>query len=318
MRAVVHFGGRADNHIGAHAAHGVGVARLADADDFAVADADIGLDDAAVVDNHHIGDGKIEHVFIAAAGRGRLRHAVAHRFAAAEFAFIAFGEPILLDGGKKAGVAQADFVAHRGAVSGQILRTRDGERGFVGSLRRGWNFAIGFIAETLQDLGAAKRHQLHRFALARLEAHGVAAGDIQAEAFGRFALELQRGIGFKKMIMRADLNRAVAQIGHTERARFAAEVGGNVAFGGQVFTGVHGRVSFECIKQLPGFQVAFSGGGCLKRGGGWIFESDISLLIRQLNIEHFQMPANKPLVCCPLPSPLPREREQVSAAGKRM
>ena len=42
------------------------------------------------------------------------------------------------------------------------------------------------------------------------------------------------------------------------------------------------------------------------------------LLIRQLNIEYFQMPANKPLACCPLPSPLPREREQVSAAGKRM
>ena len=38
------------------------------------------------------------------------------------------------------------------------------------------------------------------------------------------------------------------------------------------------------------------------------------LLIRQLNIENFQMPANKPLACCPLP----REREQVSAAGKRM
>jgi hypothetical protein len=43
-----------------------------------------------------------------------------------------------------------------------------------------------------------------------------------------------------------------------------------------------------------------------------------NLLIRQLNIEHFQMPANKPLACCPLPSPLPREREQVSAAGKRI
>jgi hypothetical protein len=39
-----------------------------------------------------------------------------------------------------------------------------------------------------------------------------------------------------------------------------------------------------------------------------------NLLIRQLNVEHFQMPANKPLACCPLP----REREQVSAAGKRM
>ncbi|UOO80465.1 hypothetical protein LVJ78_05575 [Uruburuella suis] len=46
--------------------------------------------------------------------------------------------------------------------------------------------------------------------------------------------------------------------------------------------------------------------------------ADTDLLIRQLNIEHFQMPANKPLACCPLPSPLPREREQVSAAGKRI
>ena len=40
-----------------------------------------------------------------------------------------------------------------------------------------------------------------------------------------------------------------------------------------------------------------------------------TLLIRQLNIEHFRTPANKFLACCPLPSPLPREREPVSAAG---
>ena len=43
-----------------------------------------------------------------------------------------------------------------------------------------------------------------------------------------------------------------------------------------------------------------------------------NLLIRQLNIEHFRMPANKPLAYCPLPSPLPREREQVSAVGKSL
>ena len=29
--------------------------------------------------------------------------------------------------------------------------------------------------------------------------------------------------------------------------------------------------------------------------------SKSKLLIRQLNIEHFQIPANKPLACCPLP-----------------
>ena len=47
----------------------------------------------------------------------------------------------------------------------------------------------------------------------------------------------------------------------------------------------------------------FAGGlMLLVSAAGWFDR----LLIRQLNIEHFQIPANKPLACCPLPSPLPR------------
>ena len=127
--AVVHFGGRADDHIGGNAVHGVGVARLADADDAAVADADVGFHDAPMVDDDHIGNHEIQHVFIAAAGIGRLCHAVAHRFAAAEFAFVAVGEQVALDFGKELRIAQADFVAHGRAVGGKVLRTRNIERG---------------------------------------------------------------------------------------------------------------------------------------------------------------------------------------------
>jgi hypothetical protein len=47
---------------------------------------------------------------------------------------------------------------------------------------------------------------------------------------------------------------------------------------------------------------------------GFIQYEAKNLLIRQLNIEHFRIPANKPLACCPRP----RDREQVFAAGKRM
>ena len=59
----------------------VGIARLADAADAAVLDADVGLDDAPVVEDHRVGDDRVGHL-----GRDALAlaHAVADDLAAAE------------------------------------------------------------------------------------------------------------------------------------------------------------------------------------------------------------------------------------------
>ena len=64
----------------------VGVARLADRGDAAVLDADIGLDDAPVVDDQRVGDDRVGTVLGHALA---LAHAVADHLAAAEFHFLA-------------------------------------------------------------------------------------------------------------------------------------------------------------------------------------------------------------------------------------
>ena len=66
------------------AVHGVGVAGLADADDATVAHADVGLDDAPVVEDHGAGDDQVGRAL--GAGGRRLAHRLADDLAAAEHA----------------------------------------------------------------------------------------------------------------------------------------------------------------------------------------------------------------------------------------
>ena len=66
---------RPDHQIGVHAAHDVGVARLADRRDAAIANADVGLDDSPVVDDHHAGDDGVGRAV--GAGRPPLPHRLA-------------------------------------------------------------------------------------------------------------------------------------------------------------------------------------------------------------------------------------------------
>src|SRR5271156_103345 len=73
----------------------IGVAGFADAADAAVADADIGFDDAPVVEDHGIGDDGIDSAV--GAGRLALPHAVADALAAAELALLAIDRAVALD-----------------------------------------------------------------------------------------------------------------------------------------------------------------------------------------------------------------------------
>ena len=72
----------------------VGIARLADAANAAVLDADVRLDDAPVVDDQRVGDDGIRNFMRAALA---LSHAVADDLAAAEFHFLAINGMVFLD-----------------------------------------------------------------------------------------------------------------------------------------------------------------------------------------------------------------------------
>ena len=90
-----------------------GIAGLADRRHQAVLQADVGLDDAPVVDDDGVGDDGVHHVGVAAL---RLAHAVADHFAAAELDLFAVGGEVLFDLDEQFGVGQPDAVAGGGAV----------------------------------------------------------------------------------------------------------------------------------------------------------------------------------------------------------
>ena len=73
----------------------VGVARFADTADPAVADADIGFDDAPMVEDHGIGDDRVDRTIGAA--RLPLPHSVAEDLAAAEFDLLAMDRAVTFD-----------------------------------------------------------------------------------------------------------------------------------------------------------------------------------------------------------------------------
>ena len=83
-----YFGARSHDHAGRYAVHYVRIAGFADSDDAIAANADVGFGDAGVVDDDRVGDDQIERA-VSEHGGGRLAHAVAQAFAAAEFGFVA-------------------------------------------------------------------------------------------------------------------------------------------------------------------------------------------------------------------------------------
>ncbi len=104
-------GGRSRDQVGVHAVHGVGVARLADARDFAVLDADVGFDHAQNrVDDRDVRDDDVERPFLGGHRVGQ-PHAVAQGLAPAVDHFVAVFAEVLFDLHVEVGVAQPDFVA---------------------------------------------------------------------------------------------------------------------------------------------------------------------------------------------------------------
>ena len=204
-----------------------GLPGLADAGDQAVFDADVGFVNAGVIDDQGVGDDAIQRIRLAHARR--LALAFANGFAAAEFAFVAVDREVALDFQNKRRVAQADAVArgraeHLGVMPAfhfvrHRVMTVDGKTSLFDALA--WRPSCpasetGPSARLLpprMTRVAGDLHQPNGFGFARLEAHGRPGRNIEAFAVGLRAVKFQRGIGLDEMIMAADLNRTVAQIG---------------------------------------------------------------------------------------------------------
>src|SRR5262250_2448489 len=115
-----HLGRGAHDHVVGNAGHQIGVAGLADGDDPPVADADVGLHDAPVVDDDRVRDHQVERARRARGAHG-LAHPVPEHLAAAELGFLARGREIALDANEKLRVGQPHAVARRGAVEIGVL-----------------------------------------------------------------------------------------------------------------------------------------------------------------------------------------------------
>jgi hypothetical protein len=110
-----HLGARPDDDV--HSRLDIRVARLADPGDAAVADADIGLHDAPMVEDHRVGDNRVDRAL--RPRRLALPHAVADHLAAAELDLLAVDRAVAFDLDDQLGVGEPQPVAggrpeHRG------------------------------------------------------------------------------------------------------------------------------------------------------------------------------------------------------------
>ena len=105
------LGARADDD--GDAGLDVRIAGLADGENVAVLDADVGLHDPPMVEDQRIGDDGVDRAL--PVGDLRLPHAVADHLAAAEFHLLAVGAKILLHLDDEIGVGEPHAVAGGGA-----------------------------------------------------------------------------------------------------------------------------------------------------------------------------------------------------------
>ena len=115
---------RAHHQLRVHAGHQRRVARFANRSDVAVFDADVGLDDAPVIDEQRIRDQQVRR--LVRPGLRRLPHAVAQHLATAEFDLVSVYGQIAFHLDEQLRVGQAHTVAGRGAVHLGIRPPLDG------------------------------------------------------------------------------------------------------------------------------------------------------------------------------------------------
>ena len=114
------LGARANGHARGDAVHDVGVAGMADADDVAALNADVGLVDTRVVEHECVGDYQVQ-IAVGAGGGDGLAHAVAQRLAAAKLGLLAIGGQVALHLDDQVGIGQTNLVSDGGSVHGGVF-----------------------------------------------------------------------------------------------------------------------------------------------------------------------------------------------------
>jgi hypothetical protein len=95
------------------------------------------------------------------------------------------------------------------------------------------------LAETVDCALAGNCNKRHFARLSRLEADRSAGRNIEPHAARFFTVELQRRIGFEKMIMRADLDRPITRISDRKRDGLTTFVELDFARSDEHFAGDH-------------------------------------------------------------------------------
>ncbi len=201
-----------------------GLPALPIADDAAVAQADIGLDDAGVVDDQRVGDDGVDGTLRA---RGlALPHAVADHLAAAELHLLAVGGEVLLHLDHEVGIGQPHLVAGGGPEHVGVGGAGDFHRHVRKSVR-------GQTRKTVTPEPSQLAHDLLAEAVDLAPCRRTGRGSPRASGparsarrcrrgcrggvRARCAVELQGAVGLGEMIVRADLDRPVAGVRHRQR-----------------------------------------------------------------------------------------------------
>jgi hypothetical protein len=105
----------------------------------------------------------------------------------------------------------------------------------------GLKWAVDFVVEAEDVAVAGEGYEFDFAGVAGLETDGCAGGDVEAEAARGGAIEIERGVDLEEMEMAADLDGAVAGVGHGDSDEFEAGIGLEGRAGGwDDFSGDHG------------------------------------------------------------------------------
>src|SRR6516164_3699986 len=207
------------------------VAGLADTADAAVADADIGFDDPPMIEDYRIGDDGIDSAL--GACRLPLPHAVADDFATPELDLFAVDRVVVLNFDDEIGICQPHPVPGRRSEHRRICAAWDRHRHRLSQP----TVDPGVEADDAPLAHIGNESDLT--ALPRLEPNRSPSWDVEPASARLFAIKGQRRVGLVKMIMRADLYRAVAGIRDHQRQGRAAGINLDVTRGDEELTGDH-------------------------------------------------------------------------------
>src|SRR5205814_8464846 len=101
-----------------------------------------------------------------------------------------------------------------------------------------------------------KRDQLDRSLLPRLESHRGSRGDVETKSSRRGTIERQRSVGFREVIMRADLDRPVAGVCNRQADRGPAGIELDLSILCEDFAGNHGIGWCTVTSLVPSGNVA--------------------------------------------------------------